>query len=426
MLKLSYYISQRYRKAKLKNRFISFIALSSTFGIALGVAALIIALSVMNGFERELVNRLLSIVPHVEYISVNQPIEKWQQKLESIQKLNQPLDTHPAPQVIGQLNAVAPYVPLKGMVQKGTLLHGIEIRGVDTIKEQQVSNIQQYIQSGSWQALDKTNNGVILGAGIADKLGVELGDVFQVMLPQSGDGFSLKPPKFADLTLVGTFKMGGQLDFSWGYISLASAQKLSGLGDAITGIRLNIKDVYLAELLSRQVAMQLTDTVYMISWFRSQGHLYDDIQLVRFIMHLVLFIVIAVASFNIVSTLVMAVKEKQGDIAILKTMGASDNTIVFTFMLQGLGNGLKGVFYGAVIGVVVAIYIPELFTWLEMLLQTKFLEDDVYFINFIPSMLQAKDVAVAVGLALVTSIIATIYPARQAIKIDPARVLGQM
>lgn len=371
----------------------------------------------MNGFERELVNRLLSIVPHIEYISVNKSIEQWREKLENMRQS--------APD--GQINAIAPFVPLKGMVQKGTVLHGIEIRGVDIDKEQQVSNIEQYVNQGQWSDLSSSNNSVILGAGIAGKLGVDIGDRLQVMLPQSGDGFTLQPPKFADLTLVGTFKMGGQLDFSWGYISLASAQQLIGLdANEITGIRLNIKDVYLAEDISRLVAKQMSDTVYMISWFRSQGHLYDDIQLVRFIMHLVLFIVIAVASFNIVSTLVMAVKEKQGDIAILKTMGASDNTIVTTFMLQGLGNGLKGVLYGAVIGVIVALYIPQLFQWLEMLLQTKFLEDDVYFINFIPSKLLIKDVVVAVSLALVTSIIATIYPARQAIKIEPARVLGQM
>ena len=413
-MKLSYYISQRYRKAKLKNRFIAFIAQSSTFGIALGVAALIIALSVMNGFERELVNRLLSIVPHIEYVAVDRPIYDWPQKIKDMEQ-------NP------EVNASAPFVPLKGMVQKGTVLHGIEIRGIDIDSEQRVSNIEQYIVSGKWSDLNANTNNVILGSGIAEKLGVKIGDRFQIMLPQTSSNFSLKPPKFADLTLAGTFKMGGQLDFSWGYISLNNAQQLMNLGEnAITGIRLNIKDVYQADIISRTIAMKMTDTVYMISWFRSQGHLYDDIQLVRFIMHLVLFIVIAVASFNIVSTLVMAVKEKQGDIAILRTMGASDNTIVATFMLQGLGNGLKGVFYGAVIGVVVALYIPELFQWLEALLNTKFLEDDVYFINFIPSMLIWNDVFVAVGLALITSVIATIYPARQAIKIEPARVLGQM
>ena len=415
-IQLSYYISQRYRKAKLKNRFIGFIASSSIVGIALGVAALIIALSVMNGFERELVNRLLSIVPHVEYITVDRPIYNWQQKLNTINQHR-------------QINATAPFVPLKGMVQKGTVLHGIEIRGVDIQKEQQVSNIAQYIVTGDWNDLTRKPNGVILGSGVADKLGVKLGERFQIMLPPQSSDYSavLKPPKFADLTLVGTFKMGGQLDFSWGYISLNNAQQLLGLkNNSVTGIRLNIKDVYQAENISREVAMKMSDTVYMISWLRSQGHLYDDIQLVRFIMHLVLFIVIAVASFNIVSTLVMAVKEKQGDIAILKTMGASDNTIIATFMLQGLGNGLKGVFYGTVVGIIVAIYIPQLFHGLEVLLQTKFLEDDVYFINFIPSKLVYKDVLVAVGLALITSVIATIYPARQAIKIEPAKVLGQM
>ncbi|MFT4929835.1 MAG: lipoprotein-releasing system permease protein [Phenylobacterium sp.] len=414
---LSLYISTRYRKAKLKNRFISFIALSSTLGIALGVATLIIALSVMNGFQRELVNRLLSIVPHIEYTVVDKPIYDWKRKLDAI-VLNP------------QINAAAPFIPLKGMVQKGISLHGIEIRGVDIDAEKQVSDINQYMTLGDWdnlgQQLGQQQNGIILGAGIAEKLGVTMGEHIQVMLPQIDPEFKLKPPKYANLTVTGIFKMGGQLDFSLGYISLENARQLIGLEQgAVQGFRLHIKDVFAAETLAREVGMTLTDTVYMISWFRSQGHLYNDIQLVRFIMYLVLFIVISVASFNIVSTLVMAVKEKQSDIAILKTMGASDQTIIMTFVFQGLANGIKGIFFGAVTGVLVALYIPEIFKWIEQLRGTQFLQADVYFIDFIPSQLMWQDVAVAVGIALVASLVATLYPSRQATKIEPAVILGQ-
>jgi lipoprotein-releasing system permease protein len=412
-MKLSFYISQRYRHAKHKNRFISFIALSSTLGITLGVAALIIALSVMNGFQRELVNRLLSIVPHIEYIAVEQPIVDWQQKLSDIEQ-------HPS------VNAAAPFIPLKGMVQKGESLHGIEIRGVDPMAEKKVSDIDQFIVSGKWETLDVHKNSIILGAGIADKLSVEVGDHIQVMLPQIDPQFKLKPPKYANLQVSGIFKMGGQLDFSLGYISLSDARELIGLApEAVMGYRLNINDVFNAQSIARQIGMTLTDTVYMISWFRSQGHLYQDIQLVRFIMYLVLFIVIAVASFNIVSTLVMAVKEKQGDIAILKTMGATDNTIIMTFVFQGLGNGLKGISFGALIGVLGALYIPNIFVWAEQMFNTRFLEDNVYFINFIPSQLMWQDVVMAVSIALVASLIATLYPSRQATKIQPAVILGQ-
>jgi lipoprotein-releasing system permease protein len=410
---LSFYISQRYRKAKLKNRFISFIALSSTLGIALGVAALIIALSVMNGFQRELVNRLLSIVPHIEYVAVDKPIYNWKHKLAEIAK-------HP------QVNATAPYIPLKGMVQKGVSLHGIEIRGVDINAEKQVSDIHQYMTQGSWDDLAKQSNSIILGQGIADKLKVKMGDHIQVMLPQIDPQFKLKPPKYANLIVSGIFKMGGQLDFSLGYIRLSDAQALTGLDEgAIQGFRLNIKNVFDAQMIARDVGMNLTDTVYMISWFRSQGHLYNDIQLVRFIMYLVLFIVIAVASFNIVSTLVMAVKEKQSDIAILKTMGATDQTIIMTFVFQGLSNGIKGIFFGAITGILVALYIPNIFKWVETLFGTQFLQADVYFIDFIPSQLMWQDVAVAVSIALVASLVATLYPSHQATKIQPAVILGQ-
>lgn len=412
-LSLAFSISQRYRKAKLKNRFISFISLSSTLGITLGVAILIIALSVMNGFERELVNRLLSIVPHIEYVAVDKPILHWQDKLKRI-------ENHP------NVVATAPFVPLKGMVQKGESLHGIEIRGVDAEAEKRVSNIDQYLIEGDWQAIQTQENALILGAGIAQTLDVVLGDTITIMLPQVDSSFKLKPPKYANLEVAGIFKMGGQLDFSLGYIGLSDARTLTGLdNDAIQGYRLYISNVFEAERLAHEIGMQLTDTVYMISWFRSQGHLYQDIQLVRFIMYLVLFIVIAVASFNIVSTLVMAVKEKQSDIAILKTMGADDKTIILTFMLQGLGNGIKGITFGVIIGVLVALYLPQMFVWLETALGNRFLQDDVYFINFIPSELMWQDVVTAVLIAFVTSTIATLYPSRQATKIDPAVILGQ-
>lgn len=412
--KLAYYLYCGYRQAKSKNRFIAFISTSSTFGIALGVAALIIALSVMNGFERELVKRLLAIVPHIEYLAVDRPIDDWQRKLTK-------LTDHSAVQ------AAAPLVLLNGMVEKGTVLHGIELRGIDVEQEQQVSDIAKYMLTGQWTDLTSHQHGVILGAGIAGKLGLSIGDRFQVVLPQKSHSLRLQSPQFRDLVLVGTFKMGGQLDHSLGYVSLEHGQRLANIHvQQVTGIRLHIKDVFKAELLSRQLAMQMTDTVYMVSWFRSQGHLYDDIQLVRFIMHLVLFIVIAVASFNIVSTLVMAVKEKQGDIAILKTMGASDASIILTFMLQGIGNGLKGIGYGMIFGILIAKHIPQIFKWLEALLQVQFLEDDVYFINFIPAELLWSDVAMSVGIALGTSMVATLYPAWRATKIEPAQVLGQV
>jgi lipoprotein-releasing system permease protein len=412
-LKLSFYISQRYRKAKSKNGFISFISLSSTLGITLGVAALIIALSVMNGFQRELVNRLLSIVPHIEYVAVDHPIHNWQDKIAAIAK-------HP------KVNAAAPFIPLKGMVQKGEALHGIEIRGIDVVAQKKVSDIHKFITHGKWETIDVHKNSIILGAGIAEKLQVSLGDNISVMLPQVDPQFKLKPPKYANLTVSGIFKMGGQPDFSLGYIALNDARELIGLEqNAIQGYRLNIADVFNAEELAREIGMTLTDTVYMISWFRSQGHLFQDIQLVRFIMYLVLFIVIAVASFNIVSTLVMAVKEKQSDIAILKTMGATDSTIIMTFVFQGLSNGLKGIAIGVGIGVLVSLYLPDIFLWLESMLNKRFLEDNVYFINFIPSQLMWQDVVAAVSIALVASLVATLYPSRQATKIQPAVILGQ-
>jgi len=423
---LSLFLGWRYVRSRQQHGFASFISASSTIGIALGVMVLIVALSAMNGFERELAQRLLSIVPHAEIIAVDQPISDWQESVEQIEK---------NPNVI----AAAPLIKMTGLLQKGSQLKALEIRGVDPILETEVSSISHYVKEGSWQNL-KQENGIVIGSGVAKKLHLALGDKVQLLLPkqhhkkQSRNQFSA--PIKRNVVVVGIFKFGGTIDDTLAYISLSQAAKAIDLlkvtlknGQAsyqVHGIRLKVTNAFNAPRIAREVASHFNSYVYIYDWTYTQGHLYNDIQLVRMVMFIVLALVIAVASFNIVSTLVMTVNEKKGDIAILITMGAKSSTIMRSFMVQGIFNGVLGCFIGASLGVIVAKNLTAMMHFFEWLFNTQFLSGDVYFINFIPSQLVYHDVITTVIIALVLSMLATLYPAWQATKIQPAEVLGQI
>ncbi|NQZ79728.1 MAG: lipoprotein-releasing ABC transporter permease subunit LolE [Colwellia sp.] len=419
---LSLYLALRYVRSRHGNGFSSFISASSTIGIALGVMVLIVVLSAMNGFERALAQRLLSVVPHGEIISVNEPLADWQKSMVQVLK---------NPNVI----AAAPVIKMTGMMQKGTQLKGVEIRGVDLQLEKQVSSIADYMIAGSWQGLAQEKsqeNGIVIGSGIAKKLGLVVGEQVQILLPQPSQGqTSLKKqfpvPIRQQVNIVGIFKFGGVIDDSLAYISLKQAADIMQYhANQVQGIRIKVADVFQAPSIIREIAYNFDSYVYILDWTRTQGHLFNDIQLVRMIMYIVLVIVIAVASFNIVSTLIMAVNDKKGDIAILKTMGASSPMIMTTFMIQGLVNGVLGCIIGALSGVYLATNLTSIVSHIETFFDKKFLSADVYFIDFLPSYLNQSDVTITVVTALVMSLLATIYPAWQATKIEPAQVLGQM
>lgn len=414
---LSLFLGLRYIANRQGKGFTSFISASSTIGITLGVMILIIVLSAMNGFERVLAQNLLSIVPHSELISVNEPIEDWQSVIKKIQQ---------NPKVIG----AAPIIKMQGMMQKGNELKGLELRGVDPKLELSVSSIGDYVTAGSWQDLNQ-ENAVVIGAGIAKKLNVELGDNVQMLLPPMKQGNNLNQQISSltkrTLTVVGIFKFGGEIDSNQAYISLNQASILHGFQQGeVQGIRLKVDDVFNAPIIARNVAYTLDVYLYIYDWTRTQGHLYNDIQLVRMVMFVVLVLVIAVASFNIVSTLIMAVNEKRSDIAILKTMGASSSTIMLTFILQGITNGILGCLVGGGLGVYLSTNLTEFSVAIENFIGVKFLSGDVYFIDFIPTYVNQADVMVTITTALCLTLIATLYPAWRATKIEPAQVLGQL
>ncbi|MBA6294767.1 lipoprotein-releasing ABC transporter permease subunit LolE [Colwellia sp. MB02u-9] len=420
MLKpLSVFIGLRYVRSRHSKGFSSFISASSTIGIAIGVMVLIVVLSAMNGFERALATHLLSIVPHAEVVAVNSPITQWPKSVARIEQ---------NPHVI----AAAPFVKTQGMMQKSAALKGVEIRGVDVMLEPQVSAISRYMIAGKWQDLI-LENGVIIGAGIARKLSVQVGDKVQLLLPpanlnnqKNSKSQQFPVPMTQQAIIVGVFKFGGTIDDTQVFINLAKASELLGYqADEVQGIRLKVDDVFAAPQIVREVAYDFDFYVYMLDWTRSHGHLFNDIQLVRLVMFIVLVLVIAVASFNIVSTLIMAVNEKKSDIAILKTMGAKSSTIMASFMFQGLMNGIVGCLLGASLGILISLNLTDIIRAIEAALSVEFLSSEVYFIDFLPTLLRQQDVINTVVTALMMSFLATIYPAWRATKVEPAQVLGQ-
>jgi len=411
---LSAFLSQRFRAYSghkdEKNGFVSFIAKASTIGILLGVAVLIVALSVINGFEQQLVHRLLSVVPQVEYVAPSRPIANWSQKVEDLQT---------QPHVTG----AAPFIAVNGMAQYKSQLKAVEIRGVEPSLESNVSAVNQFTSGKLVSQLGLDD--VILGKQIVKQLDAKVGDNITLLIPQiSQKGKSLLAPKRVTLNLAGVIEMGGPIDSTAAFIHLNKAQQALGYDETqVTGLRLSVDDVFSAHQIALKVGQTIDDYVYISSWFRTQGSLYQDIQMVRTIVYIVVFLIIAVASFNIVSSLVMEVREKQGNIAILKTMGAKDSTILATFVMQGLMQAFVGVALGTLIGVVLALNISELFTWISQLFGANPLEG-VYFIEFLPSKLALEDIGITVIVTFVLAILATIYPAWQATRVDPAKVLG--
>ncbi|BDF94195.1 lipoprotein-releasing ABC transporter permease subunit [Pseudoalteromonas haloplanktis] len=411
---LSAYLSKRFRASSgskdEKNGFVSFIAKASTIGILLGVAVLIVALSVINGFEQQLVHRLLSVVPQVEYVAPNRAIDNWPEKVAKLTK---------QPGVTG----AAPFISVNGMAQYKSELKAVEVRGVDPAFETEVSAVNQFTYGKLVSQISEDE--IILGQQIVKQLGVEQGQLITLLIPQVNQaGAEILAPKRVTLTLVGVIEMGGPIDSSAAFIHLNKAQSVLGYEQRqVTGLRLAVNDVFQAHQIALRVGQTIDDYVYISSWFRTQGSLYQDIQMVRTIVYIVVFLIIAVASFNIVSSLVMEVREKQANIAILKTMGAKDSTILATFILQGLSQAFIGVVLGSFIGVMLALNISELFTLVSQLLGANPLEG-VYFIEFLPSKLVWQDIVVTVIVTFILAVLATLYPAWQATRVDPAKVLG--
>ncbi|WP_042062818.1 lipoprotein-releasing ABC transporter permease subunit LolE [Aeromonas allosaccharophila] len=408
---LPLFLGLRYSRSRRRNGFIAFISASSLIGIALGVMALILGLSAMNGFERELKDRVLSVVPQGELDAVERPLPDWPRLRDYL--LAQP-----------GVEAAAPVIRLNGLLEHGSSLKGVQLRAVLPELEANLSDAGKYMTGRGLRELQPGEHGVILGKTIADKLGVKVGDAVALLLPQAGDQAGIKNPRREALTLVGLLEIGGQLDGLLGFMHLADAQTITGMGSDVEGFSLRVNDVLKAQSITVAAAQQFPHHVYIRSWMNSQGYLYQDIQMVRTVMYVVMLMVVAVACFNIVSTLVMAVNEKRSEIAILKTMGASPGQIRLTFVIQGMVNGVAGALLGALLGGLLSSKLTQILSVVETLIGHRFLNPDIYFIDFLPTELHMQDLLIVTGAAILMSLLATLYPAWRASGLVPSRELG--
>ena len=410
-LPLSLLMGLRFSRGRRRSGMVSLISIISTVGIALGVAVLIVGLSAMNGFERELNNRILAVVPHGEIEPVNQPFQDWNGVLQRVEKVK-------------GIVAAAPYINFTGLVESGANLRAIQVKGVDPVQETHLSALPQYVQNNAWQNFKAGQQQIIIGKGVADALKVKQGDWISIMIPNSDGGTKLLQPKRVRLHVAGILALSGQLDHSFAMVPMADAQGYLDMGDSVTGIAIKVNDVFAANKLVRDAGEVTNAYVYIKSWIGTYGYMYRDIQMIRAIMYLAMVLVIGVACFNIVSTLVMAVKDKSSDIAVLRTLGAKDGLIRAIFVWYGLLAGLLGSVSGVIVGVLASWQLTNIINVIEKLIGHHFLSGDIYFIDFLPSELHGLDVFYVLVTALLLSLLASWYPARRASIIDPARVLS--
>lgn len=404
-------IALRYCRSRNKNRFVSFISLISMTGIALAVSVLIIVLSVMNGFEFEVRNRILQVVAHASLTGLDGRIRDWQ----SLATLAL---SHP------EVQAVAPFVEGQAMLVGPKKIRGVQFRGVDPAKELQTSAVGSLLVEGSLNALSPGTFNIVMGRALAGELGVQVGDSLVMLVAQGITTPAGVVPRTRRFKVTGIFYAGmHEFDRSLVLMDISDAQRLLRLETAVTGLRLSLTDPLSASKVVREVANGWGGGVYVTDWTREHGNFFRSIQLTRSIIFVILMLVVAVAAFNIVSTLVMVVRDKQGEIAILRTLGASPAAILTVFVVQGGVIGLLGTFLGVGVGVLGAWNVSALSTYIESITGWQFLAPDVYFISELPSRLLWADVWQVAGIALVLAFISTLYPAWRGARMAPAEVL---
>lgn len=406
------YIGTRYTRAKRRNHFVSFISLTSMIGLALGVLVMIVVLSVMNGFDHEMRTRVLGMVPHAT-VESETAIDDWRSLADKALE---------NPQVL----AVAPFSQMQGLLTHEGKVQKVLINAVDPLEEAKVSIIGDFFQQGRLQDLEAGAFGIVIGDKAAAKLGVSLGDKITFVAPEVTVTPAGMFPRLKRFTLVGIFHVGaGEID---GYVAMTHVQDLARLqrrqADQVQGIRLKVADLFQAPRTAWELAQTLGEREYYArDWTRTHGNLYQAIRMEKAMIGLLLLLIVAVAAFNIISTLVMVVTDKKGDIAILRTLGATPGQIMAIFMVQGTVIGVVGTLIGALLGIFAALNVSAGIAALERALGMRFLNADVYFIDYLPSQLMLADVLLVCAAALVLSFLATLYPAWRAARTQPAEAL---
>ena len=405
------FLGLRYTRAKRRNGFISFISLSSMLGIALGVTALITVMSIMNGFQEELRSRILGMTAHMTVMEYDRKLSNWQPLYQVFKTL---------PHVEG----VAPNVTAEAMLTHKGEVQGVMVRGIDPKLEPQVSNIGSKIEEGSLMDLQNQPYGMIVGAELAAKLDVKLGDKITLIAPQGSVSPMGLLPRLKRFTVVGVFHAGMyEYDSGLVLIRMQDAQKVFKFRDRISGLQLKLDDLFVTNVVRKEIANRVDRPLYVRDWTQEHANFFRAVNMEKKMMFIVLALIIMVAAFNIVSTMVMVVTDKQRDIAVLRTLGATPLSIQWIFMTQGLVIGVIGAVLGLIGGVTLSLNIHTIVPFIENLFGFKFFPPDVYYISEVPSHLEWSDVWSVTILAFVLTLLATLYPAWRASRVQPAEAL---
>ncbi len=401
----------RARRGSGRNGFMSVVALASMAGIALGVWALIVVLSVMNGFQDEVRNRLLAAASHIEIRGLGGGIANWPE-IAGIARKNV------------RVQGVAPYVLGQAMLSAGDINRGTLIRGIDPALEDTVADLGKHMRAGAMSDLRPGSFGIVLGIDLARSLGLRVGDSVVVITPQGTVTPAGTLPRIKSFHLVGVFDLGeSEIDGGLALINIADAQKLYRLDSAVSGVRLKLDDLFAAPQVAREIGRILPIDAEIRDWTLEHANFFKAVAIEKRMMFIILALIIAVAAFNIVSAQVMSVIDKRADIAILRTLGASPNRVLLIFLVQGALVGLLGTLIGVVTGIVTALNIDVIVPFIERTFGVQFIDKSVYYINELPSDLQRADVVLVATIALTLTLLATLYPSWRAARVNPAEAL---
>ena len=404
-------VGLRYTRAKRRNHFISFISLTSMIGIALGVTALITVISVMNGFERELRERILGVASHATISGYDGALEDW----ESLSAI---AETHA--EVVG----VAPFVESQGMLTHAGEVRGVLIRGVSPSLEPRVSEVGQFLVEGELESLAPGRFNVLLGRALALRLGVSVGARITLVAPRARITPAGVLPRMRRFTVSGLFEAGhAQYDTSLAVIHVEDAQRVFRLGRGVSGLRVKLADMFDAPRVSRELARSFGGRYWLRDWTQYHANFFRALKIEKTVMFVILTLIVAVAAFNLVSTLVMVVTDKESDIAILRTLGAGQSSILSVFVVQGTVIGIAGTMAGVAGGIALATHVETLVPAIESLFDVRFLSPDVYYISAVPSEMRWRDVTAVGAVAFVMSVLATLYPAWRASRVQPVEAL---
>src|SRR3990167_3713773 len=412
MLKpLSLLIGLRYTRAKRRTHFISFISLASMLGIALGVAVLITVLSVMNGFDYQIQNRFFAMAPAVTILTKDNISADFKALMNEVD-------------AIPDTKSSAPYVSGNGMLIKGTHMAGVTLMGIDPNLESRVSQLSNHLIQGKLTDLSPGLFNVILGQQLADQLNLAVGEKINIFTPQTNITLAGVFPRYKTFRLAGIYHTtGGLYDSSVAFINMQDAETLFLPGSRTSGLHIQLHDLYDAENVTRALQNSLSSDYAMTNWMRQYGAFFQALAMEKTMLFVILLLIVAVAAFNLVATLVMLVNDKRADIAILRTLGARPRTIMMTFIIQGVLIGVMGTALGLIGGIILALNVTNITNEIQNLFHVQFIQSSVYFINYLPSKIEPKDILEVCFAAIGLSILATIYPATLAFKTQPAEAL---